>query len=98
MARQALEPVFSVASYSAFHNFASVFRSGLDDPALGNAVMLTLTLASADARINSECLKYQSRALEQLRRRMNSIDATNSLTTIGAILFLAGAEVSALDI
>lgn len=92
-ARQATEPVFSVADELAFHNFRAVFQTGLDDPALLNAVMLTFALAVTEGSIDRECLRYQSQAMSCIRERMNSLDRATSISTIGAILLLAGVEV-----
>ncbi|KAK0383253.1 hypothetical protein NLU13_9166 [Sarocladium strictum] len=91
-ARQASEPVFSIAPDSSFHSFPAVFRGGLDDPALGNAVMLMLAFSVAEGCINSECLRYQTLALGELRERMSSVERATTLGTLGTILFLAGVE------
>ena len=91
--RQAPEPVFSVAEELAFQNFHSVFRVGLIDPALINAVMLSLVFAANGGSINRECLGYQSLAFGYLRERMSSLDEATSESSIGAILLLAGVEV-----
>ena len=90
---QASEPVFSVVADSSFHSFPTVFRGGLDDPALGNAVMLMLTFSIAEGAINNESLAYQTLALSHLRTRMASVEQATSLGTLGTILFLAGVEV-----
>ncbi|KAM3088349.1 hypothetical protein ACMFMG_002402 [Clarireedia jacksonii] len=91
-ARQASEPVFSVTDKLAFHSFHKVFEAGLDDPALLNAVMLTFAFAATEGGINRECLGYQSKAISHIRKRMNSLDRATLITTIGAILLLAGVE------
>ncbi|CEL10149.1 hypothetical protein ASPCAL13274 [Aspergillus calidoustus] len=88
-ARQAPEPVFSVAEELAFQSFSSVFRAGLDDPALVNAVMLSLAFA-VTGRIDSECLRYQGQAITYIRERMDSLAEATSEATIGTILLLAG--------
>ena len=93
-ARQASEPVFSVIPDCEFQSFQAVFQGGLDDPALGNAVMLMLTLSISEGAVTNECLRYQSLALCELRERMGSIEKATSLGTMGTILFLAGVEVS----
>jgi len=92
-ARQAPEPVFSVAEELAFQNFRSVFRTGLVDPALLNAVMLSFVFAVTGGSINRECLGYQGQAISYIRERMSSPDEATSESTIGAILLLAGVEV-----
>ena len=78
----------------AFQNFRSVFRTGLVDPALLNAIMLSFVFAVTGGRINRECLGYQSQAIGYIRERMSSLDEATSESTIGAILLLAGVEVS----
>ncbi|KAL4982733.1 hypothetical protein BDW68DRAFT_50099 [Aspergillus falconensis] len=89
-ARQAPEPVFSLAEELAFQSFRSVFRTGFDDPALVNAVMLALAFAATGGSINRECLRYQSQAITYIRERMDSVDDAASEGTIGAILLIAG--------
>ncbi|KAI0487347.1 hypothetical protein F4859DRAFT_509915 [Xylaria cf. heliscus] len=92
-ARQATEPVFSVAEDVTFQSFGSVFRTRLADPALLNAVMLSFAFAVADGSINRECLGYQGHAICYVRERMSSLREATSESTIGAILLLAGVEV-----
>ena len=95
-ARQAPEPVFSIAEALAFQNFRSVFGTGLVDPALLNAVMLSLAFAATTGGIitlDRECLGYQGQAISYIRERMGSLDEANLVSTIGAILLLAGVEV-----
>ncbi len=91
--RQAAEPVFSIVDEQAYQSFGEVFQSGLDDPALLNAVMLTFAFASTNGIIDRECLGYQSNAISCIRKRMNSPHLATSASTIGAILLLAGVEV-----
>ncbi|KAL3457526.1 hypothetical protein BJX64DRAFT_16493 [Aspergillus heterothallicus] len=88
-ARQAPEPVFSTADELAFQSFHSVFRSGFDDPALVNAIMLSLAFAVA-GRIDGECLRYQGQAITYIRERMDSLNEATSEATIGAILLITG--------
>ncbi|KAL2802077.1 hypothetical protein BJX63DRAFT_426334 [Aspergillus granulosus] len=88
-ARQAPEPVFSVAEELAFQSFHSVFRTGFDDPALVNAIMLSLAFA-VTGNLDRECLRYQGQAMAYLRERMDSLDEATSEATIGAILLLTG--------
>lgn len=92
-ARLAPEPVFSVAEELAFQSFNSVFRTGLDDPVLLNAIMLSLTFAIAGGSVSQECLGYQSHAISGLRQKIGSLNEATSESTIGAILLLAGVEV-----
>ncbi|KAB5540218.1 hypothetical protein GE09DRAFT_252324 [Coniochaeta sp. 2T2.1] len=91
-ARQSAEPVFTFAEDMAFHNFHSVFRTGMVDPAVLNAVMLTFTFAVTECIINPECLRYQGQALSHIRQKMTSLGQATSESTIGAILLLAGVE------
>ena len=86
--------MFSVAEELAFQNFHSVFRISLVDPALLNAVMLSLVFAVNGGSVNRECLGYQGQAVLYIRERMSSPDDAISESTIGAILLLAGVEVS----
>ncbi|KAF5590983.1 hypothetical protein FPCIR_6246 [Fusarium pseudocircinatum] len=89
-ARQAPEPVFSVEDN--FQNFRSVFRSGLIDPVLLNAVMLSLVFTANGGVINKECLVYRGQAIQHIRERISMPDKVVSESTIGAILLLVGVE------
>jgi hypothetical protein len=92
--RQAAEPVFSVKEDDLeFQTFESVFLTGVDDPALLNAVMLTFALGVTDGNINQECLGYLNRATKSIRERMNPPENAASVAVLGAILLLAGVEV-----
>ncbi|OBT48749.1 hypothetical protein VE00_00825 [Pseudogymnoascus sp. WSF 3629] len=91
-ARKAPEPVFSVAKELAFQNFFAVFRTGLADPALVNAVMLSFVFSATGGSINRECLGYQGQAITYIRMKMSSLVEATSESTIGAILLLAGVE------
>lgn len=92
-ARQAPEPVFSVAEDLAFQNFRSVFRTGFVDPALLNAVMLSFAFAVTGGSIDRECLEYQGQAISYIRKKISSLGEATSESTIGAILLLTGVEV-----
>jgi hypothetical protein len=92
-ARQAPEPVFSVVEELAFQNFRSVFRTGLVEPALLNAVMLSFILAVTGGSIDRECLRCKGQAISFIREKMSSLNEATSESTIGAILLLAGVEV-----
>ncbi|RDW64358.1 uncharacterized protein DSM5745_09769 [Aspergillus mulundensis] len=89
-ARQAPEPVFSMAEELAFQSFRSVFKTGFDDPALANAVMLSLSFAVTGGSIDQECLRYQGQAITYIREQMDAVDEAASEATIGAILLIAG--------
>lgn len=94
---QATEPVFSVRDPVVFQTFHSVFRTGLEDAALLNAVMLTFAFAAVGgASLDQESLGYQSKAISSLRGKISSVrdvSALEVMPTIGAILLLAGVEV-----
>lgn len=91
--RQAAEPVFSLKEdVVEFQAFESVFLTGVDDPALLNAVMLTFALGVTDGNINQECLGYLNRATKSIRERMDRPENAASVAVIGAILLLAGVE------
>ncbi len=92
--RQAAEPVFSIQEDDIeFQTFRSVFLTGLDDPALSNALMLTFALEATDGDINQECLGYLNSATKSIRERMSPPDNAASVAVMGAILLLAGVEV-----
>ncbi|KUJ15540.1 uncharacterized protein LY89DRAFT_648891 [Mollisia scopiformis] len=91
-AKEAAEPVFSVANDVAFQTFPLVFRTGRDDPALLNAILLTFALAVTGGIMNQECLGYQNMAMSTIRERISSPDRPVSVATLGAILLLAGVE------
>lgn len=95
-AKQAAEPVFSVADPVIFQDFESVFRTDLEDPALLNAVKLTFAFAVTGGNIDYECLSYQNQAISTICERISSPEMALSLPTLGAILLLAGVEVGRL--
>ncbi|KAK5275479.1 hypothetical protein LTR40_012966, partial [Exophiala xenobiotica] len=92
LAKQAVEPVFSIADPVIFQDFDSVFRNDLDDPALLSAIKLSFAFAVTGGNIDHECLHYQNEAMSTIRERMNSPDTALGLPTLGAILLLAGVE------
>ncbi|KAI0377550.1 hypothetical protein F5Y04DRAFT_264105 [Hypomontagnella monticulosa] len=89
--RRAIKPVFSIADELILPNFRLLFRAGLDDPAFLNAIMLTFSFAVTGV-IDSECLRYQSQALNFIRVRMNFPDEATSESTLAAILLLVGVD------
>ncbi|KAL7895445.1 hypothetical protein HDV63DRAFT_381529 [Trichoderma sp. SZMC 28014] len=91
-ARKASEPVFSIIEGLAFQNFHTVFRTGLTDPALANAVMLSLLFAVTEGNLDIECLKYKVRAISYIRDKVAYAKGAVSESTIGAILLLVGVE------
>ncbi|KAG7438688.1 hypothetical protein Forpi1262_v000132 [Fusarium oxysporum f. sp. raphani] len=93
-ARQAPEPVFSVED--DFQNFESVFRSGLVDPALLNAVMLSLAFTANGGVMNKECLVYRGQAIQHIREKIIGVEARLGTTSqvqlhMGAIQYLLNA-------
>lgn len=92
-ARKASEPVFSITEELAFQNFHTVFRTGLTDPALANAVMLSLLFAVTEGKLDIECLKYKVCAIGCIRDKVTYAKGAVSESTIGAILLLVGVEV-----
>ncbi|KAF5250660.1 hypothetical protein FOXYS1_14857 [Fusarium oxysporum] len=93
-ARQAPEPVFSVED--DFQNFESVFRSGLIDPALLNAVMLSLAFTANGGVMNEECLIYRGQAIQHIREKIIGVEARLGTTSqvqlhMGAIQYLLNA-------
>jgi hypothetical protein len=90
--RQATEPVFSMAEGISFGNFRSVFRTGFEDPALLNALMLSLAFAAGNGSLDSECLAIKTRALRIVGERLSNMETATTGATIGAILLLVGVE------
>jgi cell division protein FtsL len=93
-AKVALEPIFSYADDVKLQDFRSVFRTGLGDRALLNAVLLTATLATNGNVFNHECLQYQTKTIQTVRERISAPEHAMTISTLGAILLLAGVEVS----
>lgn len=92
-AKEAIEPVFGLGDDANFQTFRSVFRAGVDDLALLNAVLLTTTFATSGNRLGGQSLHHQAETFKALRRRISDHDSTSIVSTIGAILLLAGIEV-----
>lgn len=92
-ARKASEPVFSITEELAFQNFHTVFRTGLTDPALSNAVMFSLLFAVTEGNLDLECLKYKVCVIGCIRDKVAYIKGAVLESTIGAILLLVGVEV-----
>lgn len=85
--------MFSVADNIGFQTFPLVFRTGRDDPALLNAIMLTFAFAVTEGIMDQKCISYQSLAMRSIRESISSRDRPVSVATLGAILLLAGVEV-----
>lgn len=92
-AKQALEPVFSIGDDTALQNFSAVFRTGVEDPALLNAVLLTATFAATKNVLDQEYLQYQNETIKIIRERISVGETAATISTMGAILLLAGIEV-----
>lgn len=75
-------------------NYCTILRTGLDDPALLNAALLTFSFAATGV-FDLECLGYQSEALNSIRAKLNHPSEAASESTLAAILLLAGMEVCA---
>jgi hypothetical protein len=91
-ARQAGEPIFSITNSTSFETFGSVFQMNFEDPALLNALMLTLGFA-INGRIDLECMFYKSRAIEYLNNKIKRPNDAATEVTICTILLLVGVEV-----
>ena len=90
--RQVGKPVFSIVDELILPNFLPLFRTGLGDPALLNATLLTLAFAITGT-INQEFLKYHNQALSSIREKLCSPEQAASESTLAAILMMAGMEV-----
>lgn len=55
--------------------------------------MLSFTFAVTGGVVDRECLRYQTEAVKSLRENISSSDDTTAISTLGAILLLAGVEV-----
>ncbi|KAJ5523743.1 N-ethylmaleimide reductase [Penicillium frequentans] len=91
-AQYATKPTFSVSDELVLQNFRSFLREGLDDHALLSAIMLTYAYATTAGSIDRECLRYQGEVLSAIRQRMSSPNTVTKVSTLGAILLLAGIE------
>lgn len=92
-ARQATEPIFALGDDTLFQNFKMVFRNSLDDPGLLNAIMMTLKFALNGNTIDTDCLNYQTLALESIRAKCSAPLTDLVTSTLGAILLLVGLEI-----
>ncbi|KAH8645410.1 hypothetical protein BX600DRAFT_485035 [Xylariales sp. PMI_506] len=90
--RQAIEPVFTIENGVTFQAFNSVFRTGLEDPALLSAIMLAFSFEASSGILNQECLHYRGQAIHFIRERMDAPTLTPTEPILGAILLIAGVE------
>jgi hypothetical protein len=88
------EPVLSVLDELVLQNFRPILRTGPDDDVLLSAIMLTFSFSIAAGNFSRQCLEYQSAALSSVRKRITSPNKATMESTMGAILLLAGVEVS----
>jgi len=91
--RVAFDPVFSIADELILPNFRSIFQTGLCDPALLSATMLTFSFATMGTR-DRRFFESHSQVLQSIRGRMDTQKTAVAESTLGAILLLAGIEVS----
>ncbi|KAI0128008.1 hypothetical protein BJ170DRAFT_628064 [Xylariales sp. AK1849] len=90
--RQAVEPVFSLTGNLPFQNFYTIFRSGLDESSLSNALLMALAFAANGWTMNVECLAHKNRSIQAVNEKMATIREATKPSTIGAILLLVGIE------
>ena len=94
-ARQAGEPVVSFDPGEGFRNLHNVFRANLSDPALCNAMLLSLSCAVELNPQHPKVLTYKGETIRWMNERMNSPREAASAGTIGTILLLVGIEARA---
>jgi hypothetical protein len=75
-------------------NLCSVFRKDVKEGAFSSAIMLTFAFALTAGKIDRECLQYQGEALSFIRQGISSPGEAIMESTLGAIILLAGIEVS----
>lgn len=92
-AQQAGEPVFSVNDAIDYQCLKSVFRAGLEDPALAAALCLTLAFAAKGGILDRECAAYRLQAIQGINSKLSDPAEATSTSTVGAILLLVGVEV-----
>ena len=84
------EPVFNVNDAIHFQSLQAIFESGLSDGALTAALSLTLSYAANGWRLNDECIKFSSIAMQQIRQKLSDPATAVSSATIGTVLLLLG--------
>ena len=87
------EPVFNVNDAIHYQTMHSVFNAGLTDGALTPALGLTMSFAAAGQMFDHECIKFNSIALQEIRKKLSDPIAATIPATIGSILLLLGIEV-----
>ena len=76
-----------------FQSLRTVFGSSITDPALLNALLMTLNFAIDRDPANMKYLTYRGNALWHINERLQETSRSVSSATIGAILMLIGVEV-----
>jgi hypothetical protein len=65
---------------------------GLDDPAIANALMMSLTLAANGDLVDAEFLRYKDRAMQRINKNIICASQDSIHAAICAILLLIGVE------
>ena len=77
----------------AYQSLHTVFRSSLADPALLNAILLTLTFAVHSDSNSANFLAYKGETLRCINSQLQNLKQAVTGGLIGAILLLVGVEV-----
>lgn len=93
MARQAGEPVINFGAETGYQGLYTTFRASLSDPALLNAILLSLTFTINANPASPKFLSYKGETLRWLNERLRRPENATTAATIGAILLLVGVEV-----
>jgi len=92
-ARQAGEPVFSIKEGGSIQSFGAALHISLEDPALLNALMLTLAFTINGNVADAECLVYKSRAIRHLNEKIRRTEGAVTEGTLISIILLTGVDV-----
>ena len=84
------EPVFNVNDAIHYQSLQAIFESGFSDGALTAALSLTLSYAANGWRMNDECIKFSSIAMQHVRQKLSDPVTAVSSATIGTVLLLLG--------
>ena len=84
------EPVFNLNDAIHYQSLQTLFGAGFSDGALTAALSLTLAHAAGGWRMNDECIKLSSIAMQQIRQKLSNPVAAVSPATIGTVLLLLG--------
>ncbi|KAL7929218.1 hypothetical protein V8C35DRAFT_331888 [Trichoderma chlorosporum] len=92
-ASQALEPVCNFAETTAHQEFHRLFHDGFNDPALANAITLSLSFAANGYHFTQECVTFKNTTIRHINQKIGSaLDPKAVSQMIGAILLLIGVE------